>query len=60
MKVQIIITTHYVEFEQVKNYVQGDDYRTINWKASGRRAAIMVNQYEDERSQQDAFQLMVR
>lgn len=43
---------HSYEFEQVKNYVQGDDYRTINWKASGRRAAIMVNQYEDERSQQ--------
>jgi uncharacterized protein (DUF58 family) len=43
---------HSYEFEQIKNYVQGDDYRSINWKASGRRAALMVNQYEDERSQQ--------
>ncbi|MEI6409036.1 MAG: DUF58 domain-containing protein, partial [Bacteroidota bacterium] len=40
------------EFEQIKNYVPGDDYRSINWKASGRRNALMVNQYEDERSQQ--------
>lgn len=43
---------HSYEFEQIKNYVQGDDYRGINWKASGRRATLMVNQYEDERSQQ--------
>ena len=43
---------HSYEFEQIKNYVKGDDYRSINWKASGRRAALMVNQYEDERAQQ--------
>ena len=43
---------HSYEFEQIKNYVQGDDYRAINWKASSRRNALMVNQYEDERSQQ--------
>jgi uncharacterized protein (DUF58 family) len=29
---------HSYEFEQIKNYVQGDDYRSINWKASSRRA----------------------
>ncbi|MCS6929252.1 MAG: DUF58 domain-containing protein [Saprospiraceae bacterium] len=43
---------HGYEFEQIKNYVEGDDYRSINWKASGRRGTLMVNQYEDERSQQ--------
>ena len=43
---------HSYEFEQIKNYVRGDDYRSINWKASSRRAQLMVNQYEDERSQQ--------
>ncbi len=43
---------HSYEFEQIKNYVAGDDFRTINWKASGRANALMVNQYEDERSQQ--------
>lgn len=43
---------HSYEFEQIKNYVQGDDFRTINWKATARRGELMVNQYEDERSQQ--------
>jgi uncharacterized protein (DUF58 family) len=43
---------HSYEFEQIKNYVPGDDYRSINWKASSRKGALMVNQYEDERSQQ--------
>lgn len=40
------------EFEQIKNYVQGDDYRSINWKATSRTGELMVNQYQDERSQQ--------
>lgn len=43
---------HSYEFEQIKNYVRGDDYRSVNWKATGRFNKIMVNQYEDERSQQ--------
>lgn len=43
---------HSLEFEQVKNYVQGDDYRTINWKATARRGALMTNAYVDEKSQQ--------
>lgn len=43
---------HSYEFEQIKNYVRGDDYRSINWKASSRKGALMVNQYEDERAQQ--------
>jgi uncharacterized protein (DUF58 family) len=43
---------HSYEFEHIKHYVSGDDYRSINWKATGRRALLMVNQYEDEKSQQ--------
>jgi len=43
---------HSYEFEQIKNYVPGDDTRSINWKASGRKGELMANQYEDERSQQ--------
>lgn len=39
------------EFEKIKDYVQGDDIRTINWKATARRSQLMVNQYQDERSQ---------
>lgn len=43
---------HSMEFEQIKEYVRGDDYRTINWKATARREGLMVNNYTDERSQQ--------
>jgi uncharacterized protein (DUF58 family) len=43
---------HSMEFEHIKEYVRGDDYRTINWKATGRKDALMVNNYTDERSQQ--------
>jgi len=39
------------EFEQIKEYVQGDDPRTINWKATARRNTLMVNQYQEEKSQ---------
>jgi uncharacterized protein (DUF58 family) len=42
---------HSLEFEQVKNYVPGDDYRTINWKATARRGSLMTNSYTDEKSQ---------
>jgi uncharacterized protein (DUF58 family) len=40
------------EFEQIRNYVQGDDIRTINWKATSRQNDLMVNQYQEERAQQ--------
>ena len=40
------------EFELIKEYVPGDDFRTINWKATARRNHLMVNHYQDERSQQ--------
>lgn len=43
---------HSYEFEQIRNYVKGDDFRSINWKATSRKNELMVNQYEDERSQQ--------
>ncbi len=42
---------HSYEFEHIKQYERGDDYRSLNWKATGRRAQLMVNQYEDEKSQ---------
>jgi uncharacterized protein (DUF58 family) len=40
------------EFELIKEYTSGDDYRTINWKATARKSYLMVNQYQDEKSQQ--------
>ncbi len=39
------------EFEQIKSYVQGDDFRKINWRATSRKGELMVNQFQDERSQ---------
>jgi uncharacterized protein (DUF58 family) len=43
---------HTMEFEHIREYVVGDDYRTVNWKATARRNEFMVNQHQDERSQQ--------
>jgi uncharacterized protein (DUF58 family) len=43
---------HSMEFEQIKEYVRGDDIRNINWKATARREDLMVNNYTDEKSQQ--------
>ncbi|WP_439152963.1 DUF58 domain-containing protein [Winogradskyella sp.] len=42
---------HTMEFEQIKDYVTGDDIRNINWKATAKRNQLMVNQFQDERSQ---------
>lgn len=43
---------HSMEFEQIKDYVRGDDYRTVNWKATAKRGQLMVNHFTDEKSQQ--------
>lgn len=42
---------HTMEFEQIKEYVQGDDIRTLNWKATAKKNTLMVNQFQDEKSQ---------
>jgi len=42
---------HSMEFEQIRPYVLGDDIRTVNWKATARRNDLMVNAFQDERSQ---------
>ncbi len=44
--------SHTLEFDQIRDYVKGDDFRTINWRATARRTHLMVNQYQDEKSQQ--------
>ncbi|GAB3850358.1 DUF58 domain-containing protein [Hymenobacter terrigena] len=49
---------HSMEFEQIRPYVPGDDPRSLNWKATARRAgtgaddALVVNHFQDERAQQ--------
>lgn len=42
---------HTMEFEQIKEYVTGDDIRTLNWKATAKKNSLMVNQFQDEKSQ---------
>lgn len=42
---------HTMEFEQIKEYVSGDDVRNINWKATAKKNELMVNQFQDEKSQ---------
>ncbi len=40
------------EFEHIRDYLRGDDYRTVNWRATARLHRPMVNVYQQERSQQ--------
>ncbi|KUJ50277.1 DUF58 domain-containing protein [Chryseobacterium sp. JAH] len=42
---------HTMEFEQIKEYIPGDDVRTINWKATSKTNRLMVNQFQDEKAQ---------
>lgn len=42
---------HSLEFENIKEYVVGDDFRTVNWKATAKTDQLMVNQYQEEVSQ---------
>lgn len=39
------------EFESLRPYVDGDDYRKINWRATSRENRLIVNQYQIERNQ---------
>lgn len=38
-------------FESLREWVPGDELRTVDWKASGRRGKLIARQYEDERRQ---------
>lgn len=39
------------EFESLRNYIHGDDFRRINWKATARVGNPICEQYQPERSQ---------
>ena len=39
------------EFESLREFADGDPFRSIDWKATARRGKVMVAQYEVERSQ---------
>jgi len=55
---------HGNEYESLREYLPGDAFRSIDWKATARRGRLMVEQYEVDRSQQvlvvlDAGRLML-
>jgi len=39
------------EFESLREYVPGDEYKKIDWSATARRGKLISRQYEAERSQ---------
>lgn len=39
------------EFESLRDYAEGDDFRKIDWKATARRGKMIVRQFEQERNQ---------
>ncbi len=39
------------EFESLRDYSDGDDFRKIDWKATARRGKLVVRQFEQERNQ---------
>ncbi|NLN63938.1 MAG: DUF58 domain-containing protein [Clostridiaceae bacterium] len=39
------------EFESIREYTQGDDYRHINWSVTAREGQLYINRYEPERNQ---------
>jgi len=40
------------EFESLREYSEGDDYRKVNWMATARSNKLIVNTYEPEKNQQ--------
>lgn len=40
-----------LEFDHIREYVRGDEFRHVNWKATARHKKLLVNQYQEEKSQ---------
>ena len=40
-----------MEFDHIREYVKGDEYKHMNWKASAKHNRLMVNQFQEEKSQ---------
>jgi len=47
------------EFEQLRDYVMGDDIRSVDWKATARRAKVTVRDYRTERNREVSIVLDV-
>lgn len=39
------------EFESLRDYAEGDDFRKIDWKATARRQKLIIKEFEVERNQ---------
>jgi len=46
-----------MEFQQLREYREGDTPRQIDWKASARHGKLVSREYQDERNQQIVFLL---
>lgn len=40
-----------MSFKELRDYIPGDEYRSIDWKVTARRNKLTVREYEDERCQ---------
>ncbi len=41
-----------LEFQELRDYRDGDSLRQVDWKATARRGKLIARQYQDERNQQ--------
>jgi uncharacterized protein (DUF58 family) len=46
-----------LEFRQMRDYLEGDTLRQIDWKATSRRRKLISREYQEERDQQLVFLL---
>lgn len=46
-----------IEFNQLRDYRDGDSLRAIDWKATARMSRLIAREYQDERDQQIIFML---
>ncbi len=46
-----------LEFQQLREYRQGDSFRQIDWKATARMRKLIAKEYQDERDQNVVFLL---
>lgn len=40
-----------LEFDHIREYVRGDEFRHLNWKATAKHKKMLVNQFQEEKSQ---------
>ncbi|MFT4126663.1 MAG: DUF58 domain-containing protein [Gordonia sp. (in: high G+C Gram-positive bacteria)] len=51
------IRGHGTEFDSLRDYVEGDDVRSIDWRATARRRAVVVRTWQPEKDRHIVFVL---